>query len=153
HRDDSRRLRHALAVEIVQRRLPAPERPAGSRLAHAQDRREAAVCVMVIPGPREARSPESITTKRPLWHRSSIIDPTVVMDSGLGADLRSAPPGMTREKRTMPTDCLFREDAYLTSTPATVVGISEKRGLIVDRTCFYATSGGQPGDSGMLVTA
>jgi misacylated tRNA(Ala) deacylase len=53
----------------------------------------------------------------------------------------------------MPTDCLFREDAYLTSTPATVVGISEKGGIIVDRTCFYATSGGQPGDSGVLVTA
>jgi misacylated tRNA(Ala) deacylase len=53
----------------------------------------------------------------------------------------------------MPTDCLFREDAYLTSTPATVVGISEKGGLIVDRTCFYATSGGQPGDSGVLVTS
>jgi len=52
----------------------------------------------------------------------------------------------------MPTDCLFREDAYLTSTPATVVGISEKGGIVVDRTCFYATSGGQPGDSGMLVT-
>jgi misacylated tRNA(Ala) deacylase len=53
----------------------------------------------------------------------------------------------------MPTDCLFREDAYLTSTPATVLGISEKGGIVVDRTCFYATSGGQPGDSGMLVTA
>jgi len=52
----------------------------------------------------------------------------------------------------MPTDCLFREDAYLTSTPATVVGLSEKGGIVVDRTCFYATSGGQPGDSGMLVT-
>ncbi|HMK80283.1 MAG TPA: alanyl-tRNA editing protein [Xanthobacteraceae bacterium] len=53
----------------------------------------------------------------------------------------------------MPTECLFREDAYLTSTPATMVGISERGGLIVDRTCFYATSGGQPGDSGTLVTA
>jgi len=53
----------------------------------------------------------------------------------------------------MPTKCLFREDAYLTSTPATVVGISDKGGIVVDRTCFYATSGGQPGDSGMLVTA
>src|ERR1043165_5105089 len=52
----------------------------------------------------------------------------------------------------MPTDCLFREDAYLTSTPATVVGISEKGGIVVDRTCFYATSGGLPGDSGLLVT-
>ena len=52
----------------------------------------------------------------------------------------------------MPTDCLFREDAYLTSTPATVLGLTEKGGIVVDRTCFYATSGGQPGDSGTLVT-
>ena len=52
----------------------------------------------------------------------------------------------------MATDCLFREDAYLTSTPATVLGLTEKGGVVVDRTCFYATSGGQPGDSGMLVT-
>jgi misacylated tRNA(Ala) deacylase len=53
----------------------------------------------------------------------------------------------------MPTDCLFREDAYLTSSPATVLGLTEKGGIVVDRTCFYATSGGQPGDSGMLVSA
>src|SRR5437764_8871468 len=53
----------------------------------------------------------------------------------------------------MPTDCLFREDAYLASTPATVLGLTEKGGIVVDRTCFYATSGGQPGDSGVLVTA
>ncbi len=53
----------------------------------------------------------------------------------------------------MPTDCLFREDAYLTSTPATVLGLTEKGGIVVDRTCFYATSGGQPGDSGVLVTS
>src|SRR2546423_339332 len=53
----------------------------------------------------------------------------------------------------MPTDCLFREAAYLTSTPATVLSLTEKGGIVVDRTCFYATSGGQPGDSGVLVTA
>jgi misacylated tRNA(Ala) deacylase len=52
----------------------------------------------------------------------------------------------------MPTDCLFREDAYLTSTPATVLALTDKGGIVVDRTCFYATSGGQPGDSGVLVT-
>src|SRR5215218_10092808 len=53
----------------------------------------------------------------------------------------------------MPTECLFREDAYLSSVPSTVLGLTEKGGIVVDRTCFYATSGGQPGDSGMLATA
>ena len=51
----------------------------------------------------------------------------------------------------MPTDCLFREDSYLTSTPATVVGLTEQGGIVLDRTCFYATSGGQPGDTGVLI--
>jgi misacylated tRNA(Ala) deacylase len=53
----------------------------------------------------------------------------------------------------MPTDCLFREDSYLTSTPAIVVGLTEQGGIVLDRTCFYATSGGQPGDTGVLVAS
>ena len=46
------------------------------------------------------------------------------------------------------TAILFRDDAYLDSCEATVVGISDRGGVILDRTCFYATSGGQPGDTG-----
>jgi misacylated tRNA(Ala) deacylase len=51
----------------------------------------------------------------------------------------------------MTTDCLFREDAYLTECRAEVVAHSDQ-GLVVDRTVFYATSGGQPGDRGVLTT-
>jgi misacylated tRNA(Ala) deacylase len=53
----------------------------------------------------------------------------------------------------MTTDCLFREDAYLTECRAEVVAHTDQGGLVVDRTVFYATSGGQPGDRGVLTTA
>jgi misacylated tRNA(Ala) deacylase len=52
----------------------------------------------------------------------------------------------------MSTDCLFREDAYLTECRAKVVALTEQGGIVVDRTVFYATSGGQPGDRGVLTT-
>ncbi|WP_275782471.1 alanyl-tRNA editing protein [Pararhizobium gei] len=51
------------------------------------------------------------------------------------------------------TTALFRDDFYLTTTEAIVTAIREDGGIEVDRTCFYATSGGQPGDSGFFERA
>ena len=47
------------------------------------------------------------------------------------------------------TELLFRDDAYLRSCTARVVAVDE-RGIRLDRTVFYPTGGGQPGDSGVL---
>jgi len=52
----------------------------------------------------------------------------------------------------MPTACLFRDDSYLRDVSATVIGIAGVN-VALDRTVFYATSGGQPGDRGTLLTA
>ena len=51
------------------------------------------------------------------------------------------------------TEALFRDDAYLKTAEAMVVAINERGGIILDRTIFYATSGGQPGDTGTLERA
>jgi misacylated tRNA(Ala) deacylase len=47
------------------------------------------------------------------------------------------------------TELLFREDAYVRSCPARVVA-ADDRGIRLDRTVFYPTGGGQPGDTGNL---
>jgi misacylated tRNA(Ala) deacylase len=49
------------------------------------------------------------------------------------------------------TEALFRDDAYARECPASVVAINDRGGIILDRTVFYATGGGQPGDSGELL--
>ena len=49
-------------------------------------------------------------------------------------------------------DLLFRQDAYLKSCDATVIGVDEK-GIRLDRTVFYPMGGGQPGDVGRLTLA
>lgn len=51
------------------------------------------------------------------------------------------------------TEALFREDSYLSEGDATVVGLTPDGGILLDRTIFYATSGGQPGDTGRIVAA
>ncbi|MCB1382463.1 MAG: alanyl-tRNA editing protein [Notoacmeibacter sp.] len=51
------------------------------------------------------------------------------------------------------TQTLFRDDAYLSTAEGTVVAITNRGGIVLDRTVFYATSGGQPGDTGFLERA
>ena len=48
------------------------------------------------------------------------------------------------------TEVLFRDDSYLREADAKVVRINDRGGIVLDRTIFYATSGGQPGDTGFL---
>jgi misacylated tRNA(Ala) deacylase len=50
----------------------------------------------------------------------------------------------------MITRLLFREDAYLREAEAEVLGHTAEGGIVVDASIFYATGGGQPGDSGMI---
>lgn len=52
---------------------------------------------------------------------------------------------------TYNTKKLFLDDAYLRSTEAEIVAVTDSGGIILDRTVFYATSGGQPGDSGVFI--
>jgi len=47
------------------------------------------------------------------------------------------------------TDLLFLRDAYLQEATATVLDIRENA-VVLDRTIFYATGGGQPHDTGSL---
>ena len=53
----------------------------------------------------------------------------------------------------MPVNALFRDDFYLSTAEAIVTAVHEDGGIELDQTCFYATSGGQPGDSGFLERA
>lgn len=48
------------------------------------------------------------------------------------------------------TEELFREDSYLRECEATVIA-AEPGKVILDRTVFYPTGGGQPGDQGVLI--
>ena len=51
------------------------------------------------------------------------------------------------------TEMLFRDDAYARDAAATVIGHTDEGGIILDRTLFYPTGGGPPGDSGHITWA
>ncbi len=48
------------------------------------------------------------------------------------------------------TKPLFRSDAYAADAPATVAAHTAEGGIVLDRSIFYPTGGGQPGDSGYI---
>jgi misacylated tRNA(Ala) deacylase len=50
----------------------------------------------------------------------------------------------------MPTELLYLTDAYLTEFDAAIVAIEDDR-VVLDRTAFYPTGGGQPHDTGRLL--
>jgi misacylated tRNA(Ala) deacylase len=52
--------------------------------------------------------------------------------------------------RVAETELLYSTDAYVRSFDATVVEITPEGGVVLDRTAFYPTGGGQPHDVGTL---
>ena len=48
------------------------------------------------------------------------------------------------------TDLLFRTDSYLTEAEAEVIAHTPEGAIVVSRSVFYPTGGGQPGDSGVI---
>jgi misacylated tRNA(Ala) deacylase len=50
----------------------------------------------------------------------------------------------------MPTELLFRADAYLNQSRAIVTAHTPEGGIVLDASVFYPTGGGQPGDSGWI---
>ena len=48
------------------------------------------------------------------------------------------------------TEALYRSDPYLKEAEARIAAITPEGGIVLDRTIFYPTGGGQPGDAGVL---
>ncbi|RBI74722.1 alanyl-tRNA editing protein [Roseovarius sp. TE539] len=48
------------------------------------------------------------------------------------------------------TEMLFRDDPYMAEAEGTITAHTAEGGVVLDRSLFYPTGGGQPGDSGRL---
>jgi misacylated tRNA(Ala) deacylase len=53
----------------------------------------------------------------------------------------------------MTSKALYRDDFYLSTAEGIVTAVHPDGEIELDQTCFYATSGGQPGDTGFLERA
>ena len=66
------------------------------------------------------------------------------------ATFGSATPKPSKGQKKHDETFVF-EDSYRTDAPAKILSMSEEGGFVLDQSLFYATSGGQPGDSGRLI--